>query len=35
MFATEERVALHRGGWRDSFEKLREVVQSGEVDLHR
>ena len=25
-FATEERLALHRSGWADSFEKLSEVV---------
>lgn len=29
LFATEERLALHRSGWTDSFEKLREVVESG------
>jgi len=28
-FATEERLALHRGGWTDSFEKLRAVIESG------
>lgn len=28
MFATEERLALHQGGWSDSFEKLREAVES-------
>lgn len=26
-FATEERVALHRGGWSDSFEKLRAAIE--------
>ncbi|HLN76347.1 MAG TPA: SRPBCC domain-containing protein [Nocardioidaceae bacterium] len=25
-FATEERLALHRNGWTDSFEKLRDLV---------
>jgi uncharacterized protein YndB with AHSA1/START domain len=25
-FLTEERVALHRGGWTESFEKLRAVL---------
>jgi len=25
-FATEERLALHEGGWTESFEKLRAVV---------
>lgn len=30
-FATEERLALHRGGWTDSFEKLRMLVESGDV----
>lgn len=25
-FATEERLALHRNGWTDSLEKLRELV---------
>ena len=25
-FATEERVALHRGGWSDSFEKLEGLL---------
>jgi uncharacterized protein YndB with AHSA1/START domain len=28
LFATEERLALHRDGWTDSFEKLREVLQA-------
>jgi uncharacterized protein YndB with AHSA1/START domain len=28
-FATEARLALHRSGWTDSFEKLREFVESG------
>ena len=28
-FATEERLALHRGGWTESFDKLRELIQSG------
>ena len=28
-FATEERVALHRSGWTESFEKLREAIESG------
>ena len=28
-FATEARVSLHRSGWADSFEKLRELVESG------
>jgi uncharacterized protein YndB with AHSA1/START domain len=27
-FATEARVELHRGGWTDSFQKLRELVES-------
>jgi uncharacterized protein YndB with AHSA1/START domain len=27
-FATEERLALHRDGWTDSFEKLRDVIQT-------
>jgi uncharacterized protein YndB with AHSA1/START domain len=26
LFTTEERIALHRSGWTDSFERLREVV---------
>lgn len=26
-FATEERVALHRDGWSDSFEKLRADIE--------
>lgn len=29
LFATEERLALHRSGWTDGFERLREVVESG------
>lgn len=29
VFATEERVALHRDGWTDSFDKLREVIETG------
>ena len=28
-FATEERLALHRNGWTDSFEKLRVAVEPG------
>jgi uncharacterized protein YndB with AHSA1/START domain len=28
-FATEARLALHRSGWADSFEKLRELLESG------
>ncbi|HET6686995.1 MAG TPA: SRPBCC domain-containing protein [Jiangellaceae bacterium] len=28
-FATEARIALHRSGWTDSFEKLRELIDSG------
>jgi uncharacterized protein YndB with AHSA1/START domain len=28
-FATEARVSLHRSGWTDSLEKLRELVDSG------
>jgi uncharacterized protein YndB with AHSA1/START domain len=26
-FATEARLALHRGGWTDSLEKLRELIE--------
>ncbi len=29
-FATEERLALHHGGWTDSLEKLRRLVQADE-----
>ena len=29
LFATEERLALHRQGWGDSFEKLRDLVRSS------
>ena len=28
-FATEERLALHRGGWTESFARLREVIDAG------
>jgi uncharacterized protein YndB with AHSA1/START domain len=28
-FATQERLTLHRDGWTDSFERLREVVRAG------
>jgi uncharacterized protein YndB with AHSA1/START domain len=28
-FATEARLALHRGGWTDSMEKLRELIEPG------
>jgi uncharacterized protein YndB with AHSA1/START domain len=28
-FATEVRVSLHRSGWTDSLEKLRELTESG------
>ena len=37
-FATEERLALHRGGWTDALEKLRELAGTDElpfVDEHR
>lgn len=27
-FATEERLALHHGGWSDSFEKLKALLSS-------
>lgn len=27
-FLTEERLALHRGGWTESFEKLKAVLDS-------
>jgi uncharacterized protein YndB with AHSA1/START domain len=27
-FTTEERLALHRDGWTDSFEKLRNVLEA-------
>jgi uncharacterized protein YndB with AHSA1/START domain len=29
LFATEERLSLHRNGWLESFEKLRTVIASG------
>ena len=29
MFATEERRALHEGGWTDSFGKLEELLSSS------
>jgi uncharacterized protein YndB with AHSA1/START domain len=28
-FATEARLSLHRSGWTDGFEKLRELIKSG------
>jgi uncharacterized protein YndB with AHSA1/START domain len=28
VFATEERLALHRDGWTDSFGRLRELLSS-------
>ena len=28
-FATEARLALHRSGWTDSFDKLRELIESS------
>jgi uncharacterized protein YndB with AHSA1/START domain len=28
-FATQERLALHRSGWTDGFEKLRRLIESG------
>ncbi|HYA53290.1 MAG TPA: SRPBCC domain-containing protein [Streptosporangiaceae bacterium] len=28
-FTTEARLALHRGGWTDSLEKLRELIELG------
>jgi hypothetical protein len=28
-FATEARLALHEGGWTDSFERLSELIASG------
>ena len=27
-FATEARLALHQSGWTDSFDKLRELIES-------
>ena len=30
-FATEERLVLHRDGWTDSFEKLREVLRRSRL----
>jgi len=29
-FATEERLALHRNGWADGFERLGQVLQSSD-----
>jgi uncharacterized protein YndB with AHSA1/START domain len=29
VFATEERLALHRGGWSDSFEKLERLLDAS------
>jgi len=29
LFATAERLALHRSGWTDSFEKLRKIAEQG------
>jgi uncharacterized protein YndB with AHSA1/START domain len=28
-FATDERLALHRGGWTDSLDRLHDVVATG------
>ena len=28
-FATEARLALHRSGWTDGFEKLQALIESG------
>jgi uncharacterized protein YndB with AHSA1/START domain len=28
-FATEARLELHRGGWTESFVKLRELIEDG------
>lgn len=28
-FTTAERLALHRNGWTDAFEKLREAIAAG------
>jgi uncharacterized protein YndB with AHSA1/START domain len=28
-FATEARLELHRGGWTDSLERLRETIESS------
>lgn len=33
-FATEARLALHRSGWTDSFEKLRQLIESGLSTRH-
>jgi uncharacterized protein YndB with AHSA1/START domain len=30
-FATEERRALHRGGWTDSLDKLEKLVSRGDL----
>jgi uncharacterized protein YndB with AHSA1/START domain len=29
MFATDERLSLHRDGWTESFEKLRDVLRQA------
>jgi uncharacterized protein YndB with AHSA1/START domain len=34
-FATAERLALHRSGWTDSFEKLRALIQSDSGESRR
>jgi uncharacterized protein YndB with AHSA1/START domain len=28
-FATQDRLALHTGGWTDSLERLRRVLEAG------
>ena len=32
QFATEDRLALHKRGWIDSFVRLEQVLSTGEVD---
>jgi hypothetical protein len=29
VFATEERLELHRNGWTDSFDKLERLLAAG------
>lgn len=31
QFSTEERLALHRSGWTEAFEKLRDVLRSSDL----
>jgi|SRR5450756_1821673 uncharacterized protein YndB with AHSA1/START domain len=32
-FATESRLTLHRNGWTEAFDKMREQIESGRIPI--